>query len=173
MSILLSDASLKTYKQLLPASLSIMRKAEEHFKNNGTNLNDLAEMRLIEDMAPLTFQVFSIVHHSVGAIEALRTGEFSPPKMPDDLSFNDLIDLLEDAKENLNNTSNEEIDSFSGREVMFRMGQIEWAFTAENFILSFSLPNFYFHVTTMYDMFRIKGLEIGKLDFAGSLRLKD
>ena len=56
---------------------------------------------------------------------------------------------------------------------MFRMGQIEWAFTAENFILSFSLPNFYFHVTTMYDMFRIKGLEIGKLDFAGSLRLKD
>ena len=173
MSILLSDASLKTYKQLLPASLSIMRKAEEHFKNNGTSLNDLAEMRLIEDMAPLTFQVFSIVHHSVGAIEALRTGEFSPPKMPDDLSFNDLIDLLEDAKENLNHTSKEEIDSFSGREVMFRMGQIEWAFTAENFILSFSLPNFYFHVTTMYDMFRIKGLEIGKLDFAGSLRLKD
>ena len=173
MSILLSDASLKTYKQLLPASLSIMRKAEEHFKNNGTNLSDLAEMRLIEDMAPLTFQVFSIVHHSVGAIEALRTGEFSPPKMPDDLSFNDLIDLLEDAKENLNHTSNEEIDSFSGREVMFRMGQIEWVFTAENFILSFSLPNFYFHVTTMYDMFRIKGLEIGKLDFAGSLRLKD
>ena len=88
MSISLSDASLKTYRQLLPASLAIMKKAEKYFTDQGANLNDLAEMRLIEDMAPLTFQVFSIVHHSVGAIEALRTGEFSPPKMPDDLSFN-------------------------------------------------------------------------------------
>ena len=56
---------------------------------------------------------------------------------------------------------------------MFRMGQIEWTFTAEDFILSFSLPNFYFHVTTLYDLFRIKGLEIGKLDFAGVLRIKN
>ena len=65
------------------------------------------------------------------------------------------------------------LNSLSGKEVMFRMGQIEWAFTAEDFILSFSLPNFYFHVTTLYDLFRVKGLEIGKLDFAGTLRIKN
>ena len=140
MSISLSDASLKTYKQLLPASLAIMKKAEKYFTDEGTNLNDLAEMRLIEDMAPLTFQVFSVVHHSVGAIDALKTGEFAPPKMPENLSFNDLIEMLENAEEKLNHFSDEDINSLSGKEVMFRMGQIEWAFTAEDFILSFSLP---------------------------------
>mgnify|MGYP001160988508 FL=1 len=173
MSISLSDASLKTYKQLLPASLAIMKKAEKHFADEGANVNDLAEMRMIEDMAPLTFQVFSVVHHSIGAIDALKTGEFAPPKMPQNLNFNDLITMLEDAEEKLNNLSDEEIDSLSGKDVMFRMGQIEWTFTAEDFILSFSLPNFYFHVTTLYDLFRIKGLEIGKLDFAGALRIKN
>ena len=173
MSISLSDASLKTYRQLLPASLAIMKKAEKYFTDEGTNLNDIAEMRLIEDMAPLTFQVFSVIHHSVGAIDALKTGEFAPPKMPENLSFNDLIDMLENAEEELNHFSDEDINSLSGKEIKFRMGQIEWTFTAEDFILSFSLPNFYFHVTTLYDLLRVKGLEIGKLDFAGTLRIKN
>jgi hypothetical protein len=93
--------------------------------------------------------------------------------MPENLGFNDLVTMLENAEEKLNLFSDEEINSFSGKEIMFRMGQIEWAFTAEDFILSFSLPNFYFHVTTLYDLFRVKGLEIGKLDFAGALRIKN
>ena len=173
MSISLSDASLKTYKQLLPASLAIMKKAEKHFTDKNIDLNELAEMRLVDDMASLTFQVFSIVHHSIGAIDAIKTGEFAPPKMPENLNFYDLVTMLEDAERKLNHLSDEEIDSLSGKDVMFRMGQIEWAFTAENFVLSFSLPNFYFHVTTMYDMLRIKGLDIGKLDFAGALRIKE
>tara|TARA_S200000501_G_scaffold365238_1_gene398407 strand:+ start:487 stop:1008 length:522 start_codon:yes stop_codon:yes gene_type:complete len=173
MSISLSDASLKTYKQLLPASLAIMKKAEKHFTDKNIDLNEIAEMRLVDDMASLTFQVFSIVHHSIGAIDAIKTGEFAPPKMPENLNFNDLVTMLEDAERKLNHLSDEEIDSLSGKDVMFRMGQIEWAFTAENFVLSFSLPNFYFHVTTMYDMLRIKGLDIGKLDFAGALRIKE
>ena len=90
--------------------------------------------------------------------------------MPENLSFNDLIDMLKNAEVKLNHFSDEDINSFR-KEVMFRMGQIEWAFTAEDFILSFP-SNFYFHVTTLYDLFRVKGLEIGKLDFAGTLRIK-
>ena len=70
-----------------------------------------------------------------------------------------MILLLEDAEEKLNHFSDEDINSLSGKEVMFRMGQIEWAFTAEDFILSFSLPNFYFHVTTLYDLFRVRVLK--------------
>ena len=44
--------------------------------------------------------------------------------------------------------------------------------TAENFLLSFSLPNFYFHATTAYDILRHKGVPLGKRDFTGKLRLK-
>ena len=67
--------------------------------------------------------------------------------------------MLEDANSSLNEMSEEDINSLVGGN--FKMGQIEWPFTSEDFILSFSLPNFYFHVTTMYNMFRIKGLNIG------------
>jgi hypothetical protein len=173
MTIKLSDVSLGTYKQLVAASLSIIKKAENHFTEQEINLDELSNMRLIEDMAPLSFQVFSIVHHSVGAIEALKSGEFGPPNTPDNLCFKDLVSMLEDANISLNEMTDEDINSTAGRDVIFKMGQIEWPFTSEDFILSFSLPNFYFHVTTMYDMFRIKGLNIGKLDFAGALRIKE
>ena len=173
MTIKLSDVSLGTYKQLVAASLSILKKAENHFTEQEINLDELSNMRLIEDMAPLSFQVFSIVHHSVGAIEALKSGEFGPPNTPENLCFQDLVSMLEDANSSLNEMNEEDINLLAGGEVIFKMGQIEWPFTSEDFILSFSLPNFYFHVTTMYDMFRIKGLNIGKLDFAGALRIKE
>ena len=87
MTIKLSDVSLGTYQQLVAASLSIIKKAENYFTEKDINLNELTKMRLIEDMAPLTFQVFSIVHHSVGAIEALKSGEFGPPNTPENLCF--------------------------------------------------------------------------------------
>ena len=45
-------------------------------------------------------------------------------------------------------------------------------FTVENFLLSFSLPNFYFHAATAYDILRWKGARIGKRDYMGRLRLK-
>jgi hypothetical protein len=45
-------------------------------------------------------------------------------------------------------------------------------FTVENFLMSFSLPNFYFHATTAYDIFRHNGVPLGKRDFMGTLRLK-
>lgn len=173
MNISLSDVSLETYKQLVSASLQIIKKAKTHFKHDDVFLNDLVQMRLIDDMAPLSFQVYSIVHHSVGAIEGLLNGKFSPPKVPHNLNFDDLIKLLEKAEKDLNKFSEDQINSCSKKDIIFKMGQIEWVFSAEDFILSFSLPNFYFHATTMYDMFRIKGLQIGKLDFTGQFRKKN
>ena len=110
MTIKLSDVSLGTYKQLVAASLSIIKKAEHHFTEQNINLNELSKMRLIEDMAPLTFQVFSIVHHSVGAIEALKSGDFGPPNTPENLCFQDLVSMLEDANSSLNEMT-EEISS--------------------------------------------------------------
>ena len=54
----------------------------------------------------------------------------------------------------------------------FRMGSLSMPFNAQDFLLTFSLPNFYFHATTTYDMLRMKGTSIGKRDFMGKPRLK-
>ena len=124
-------------------------------------------------MAPFSFQVFSIVHHSVGALNALKSGEFGPPNMPENLDFAALHSLLEEAVNDLKNFTADEVDACSEQEVLFKMGSIEWPFSSESFILSFSLPNFYFHVTTMYDMLRMRGVSVGKLDFIGKMQLKN
>ena len=173
MSIKIYQASLETYKQILPAALQILNKAKAHFEETGTDLEDIVQARLYEDMAPFSFQVFSIVHHSVGALNALKSGEFGPPNMPENLDFAALHSLLEEAVNDLKNFTADEIDACSEQEVLFKMGSIEWPFSSESFVLSFSLPNFYFHVTTMYDMLRMRGVSVGKLDFIGKMQLKN
>ncbi len=173
MSIKINQASLETYKQILPAALQILNKAKVHFEETGTDLEDIVQARLYEDMAPFSFQVFSIVHHSVGALNALKSGEFGPPNMPENLDFAALHSLLEEAVNDLKNFSADEVDACSEQEVLFKMGSIEWPFSSESFILSFSLPNFYFHVTTMYDMLRMRWVSVGKLDFIGKMQLKN
>tara|TARA_B100001063_G_scaffold219615_1_gene223874 strand:- start:700 stop:1221 length:522 start_codon:yes stop_codon:yes gene_type:complete len=173
MSISLSNVSLDTYIQMLSAASNIIEKTEKFCEENNIDTQEIVEMRLTKDMAPFTFQVFSIVHHSVGAIHALKTCEFGPPKMPDNLNFENCKNMLKEAEENLKNIDSSEIDNLVEQDVLFKMGTIEWPFTATDFILSFSLPNFYFHLTTFYDMLRMKGVEIGKLDFVGKMKLNN
>ena len=72
MSVSLSNVSLDTYIQMVSAASNIIEKAEEFCKENNIDAQDIVEMQLYKDMAPFTFQVFSIVHHSVGAIDALK-----------------------------------------------------------------------------------------------------
>ena len=64
------------------------------------------------------------------------------------------------------------MDALAGRDVIFQMRDRKVPFTAENFLLSFSLPNFYFHATTAYDILRTKGVPLGKRDFLGRMRIK-
>jgi hypothetical protein len=54
--------------------------------------------------------------------------------------------------------------------MFIRLGEHRIEFTAEDFLLSFSQPNFYFHATTAYDLLRLKGVGIGKPDFIGGIR---
>ncbi len=54
----------------------------------------------------------------------------------------------------------------------FEMGDFKIPFSAEGFILSFSMPNFFFHATTTYDILRTNGVALGKMDFLGAMRVK-
>ncbi len=65
-----------------------------------------------------------------------------------------------------------EVESFARRDMRFQFGNHRMDFTAEDFLLSFSQPYFYFHATTAYVILRMKGLAIGKRDFNGRVRQK-
>ncbi|HEX5754659.1 MAG TPA: DUF1993 family protein [Archangium sp.] len=87
-------------------------------------------------------------------------------------TYEQLQQLVKDTCAGLEAIPAEAIDAREGQEVVFNTPRGSRLFTAEQFLLSFSLPNFYFHATTAYDILRARGTPIGKLDFMGSLRLK-
>ncbi len=61
-----------------------------------------------------------------------------------------------------------EIDGSEEREVVIQLRSGPLTLTGQRYLINFALPNFYFHVTTAYDILRHKGLEIGKRDFMGA-----
>jgi hypothetical protein len=64
------------------------------------------------------------------------------------------------------------VNGCAGKDVVFAVREIKLPFTAEGFLQTFSLPNFFFHATTAYDILRTKGVPVGKRDFLGKMRLK-
>lgn len=171
MTISLYDASVATYLQIIPALRALLDKAAEHFKTQGVSLDELTDARLHPDMLPLRFQIVSAAHHAMGTIEGLRSGTFSPSAYDESLDYAGMQALLEKTHDRLLALSVEEVNALSGSAITFVMGDLRLPFNAENYVLSFSLPNFYFHVTTAYDILRQKGLPLGKRDFTGKLRI--
>lgn len=171
MTISLYDASVGTYLQIVPALRGMLDKAAEHFQAQGVSLDQLADARLHPDMLPLRFQIVSAAHHALGTIEGLRSGTFSPPAYDANLDYAGLQALLEKTHNGLLALSVEEVNALSGSAITFVMGELRLPFSAENYVLSFSLPNFYFHATTAYDILRGKGLPLGKRDYMGKMRI--
>ena len=107
---------------------------------------------LADDMLPLGFQVRSVMTHSIGAIEGVRKGVFSPDRSPWPDSFAGLKAQLTQALAALEWVDPLEVNGFIGHDMRFEAGERRMDFTAENFLLSFSQPNFFFHATTAYDL---------------------
>jgi len=170
MSFSLYAATVPSYLQILGAVGTLLGKAEAHCAQTGVAPAELLQARLAEDMLPFAYQVKSTAVHSLGAIEGVRRGVFSPDMTPPPADFAALKARVAGTIAGLQAISAAEVDAFVGRDVHFEFGERRIGFTAENFLLSFSQPNFYFHATTAYDILRWKGMKIGKRDFTGTLR---
>jgi hypothetical protein len=172
MAFSLYDATVANYLQILGATEALMTKSLAHFTEKGVDPAEIVETRLCEDMLPFRFQVVSLAHHSRGAVAAARDGVFVPPSARPDLDYAGLQALVTDARTELSALAPEIVNTLVGRDVTFKVGDRTLPFTAEGFLMSFSLPNFFFHSATAYDILRHKGAPIGKRDFIGRLKLK-
>ena len=172
MSFSLFDATVPTFQQTLGAMVGLLDKAEGFGTQGTTQVSDLLQARLADDMLPFTYQVSATVTHSVGALSAIHKGVFTPDRSPPPSTLQGLRDVLSHALESLGSMTAEHINSLVGRDMRLEMGEMVLPFTAEGFLMSFSLPNFFFHATTAYDILRMKGLPLGKPDYLGRPRLK-
>jgi uncharacterized protein len=172
MAFTLYAATIPSCLQILGSVERLVGKAEDFCAAKGWSPDTLINARLAEDMLPFAYQVKSTVVHSIGAIEGVRKGVFSPDTSQPPTSFEALRARVTDTIASLGAIESEEVESFIGRDMRFTFGDSHIDFLAEDFLLSFSQPNFYFHATTAYDILRMKGLEIGKRDFNGRVRKK-
>jgi hypothetical protein len=186
MTISLYDLSVPTFLQTMRAVSGFLDRAAKHCAETGADPDDFVRARLYPDMAPFHFQIEALTHHAVWGLQAVKTGVFAPPPLVGAMPFTDLRAIVGQAVTALEAFIPDEVNSWSGKDLdidVFRPVDEEnastsaWAprtlaFTPETFLLSYSLPNFYFHAVTAYDILRTRGVPIGKGDYEGRLRTR-
>lgn len=172
MPLSLYDATIPSYLQILGAVSGLIDKAEAYCADQGHDPASISGACLADDMLPFAYQILSTWTHSIGAIEGVRAGSFSPNKTPPPASFADQRAVVRDAIARLEQVTTEEMEGFFGKPLLFSIPgtKFERHFTGDSFLLSFSQPNFYFHVTTAYGILRNKGVKVGKVDYLGAMR---
>ncbi len=152
----------------LTALAAVLEKGEAFAKEQGIAEEDMLGTRLIADMAPLTSQVQRVSDSAKGAIQRLGGG--ATVAMPDEeTSFAQLRERIAKTLAVVKAAPRESIDGKEDAEVVLTFPQGEFRFTGFDFATAFVLPNFYFHVTTAYDLLRMRGVPIGKRDYLGGL----
>ena len=170
MSLSLYQATIPTCLQITGAIAGLIDKAEAHCTSNDLAPETFIHARLADDMLSFAYQIHSVATHSLGAIEGVKNGVFSPNMTPPPVDFDGLRNRIAEARNGLEALTEADINALEGKAMRFEYGEFKIDFVAENFLLSFSQPNFYFHASTAYDILRWKGLAIGKSDFMGQLR---
>jgi hypothetical protein len=168
MTISLYAASVPVFKQMLDSMNAILGKAEQHAAAKNIEPNALLQDRLFPDMFPLLRQVQIAADFARGV--SARLAGVDVPKFDDkEQTFADLQALLAKTTGFLDSLTPAQIDGQEGREIVTRPGTPkEKKFNGQSYLLSYGLPQFFFHVTTAYAILRHNGLEVGKRDYMGT-----
>jgi uncharacterized protein len=144
---------LGTLSQLLDKGAALGKSAE------------LVDAKLAPDMFPLMLQVQLACHHARDA--TARLTEQEPPARPSEKeSFDQLSARIADTIEHLNSVEGSSFDGAKKRKISFELqGSRQFEGTGIEFLRDWSLPNFYFHVVTAYDILRNQGVQLGKRDY--------
>ena len=172
MSSPLHAATVGVFLQIVPQVARLIDKAEAHCREHGLPDDALTLASLAPDMWPFAKQISYVVLSSAGAVEALRTGLTGPDLDPPAMTFAPLREAVAQAMSILEAVDPGEIEAAAGRDIVFAFSTNRMEYVAEDFLLSFCLPNFFFHAATAYAILRNQGLAVGKRDFLGKVRTK-
>lgn len=168
MTISLYAASVPVFQQMLGSLSAILAKAEAHATAKNIAPEALLQSRLFPDMFPLQRQV-QIAADFARGVSARLAGVEVPKFEDNEQSFADLQVLLEKTLAFLAGFTPAQIDGNETREIITRPGTPkEKRFSGQAYLLSYGLPQFFFHVTTVYALLRHNGLEVGKRDYMGA-----
>jgi len=163
MSLSMYEASVPVLKHMLGSLSTLVRKAAEHAANKKIDPSALINARLFPDMFALVRQVQIATDQAKGGVARLAGVDI--PKFEDDeTSFDQLLARIAKTIAFLDSFSARQ---FEDREIVLQLHETQMEFNGRDYLLNWVQPNFYFHVTTAYNLLRHNGVEIGKRDFLG------
>jgi len=160
--------SVPVFRQMLTALRAILAQAGAHAAAKSIEPDALLQARLYPDMFPLLKQVQIAADFSRG-ISARLAGIEVPVYEASEKSFADLDALLARTLEFLDGVKSAQFEGSETKEIVLRPGTPkEKKLSGQAYLANYGLPQFFFHVTTAYDLLRHNGLSIGKRDYMGA-----
>lgn len=167
-SISMYQASVPVFKQLLTALNDILHKTQAQITANKIAPETLLQASLFPDMFNFTRQVQIATDFAKGVTSRLA-GLEAPAYEDSETSFNELQARIEKTVQFLADIKPEAINGSEEKQIITRPGTPkEKKFNGLSYLLHYGLPQFFFHVTTAYDILRSNGIEIGKRDYMGA-----
>ncbi len=167
MSISMYQASVPRFVNILGNLSNILDKAQAHVDAKKLDVASLTGYRLFPDMLPMTTQV-SIACDTAKGVVARLAGLEIPVYEDTEKTLADLKARIAKTIAFIQSVSPGQIDGTEEKAIVTKRGDKETHYKGMQFLLGHAIPNFYFHVTTTYNILRHNGVEIGKRDFLGN-----
>ncbi len=166
MSITMYRASIPPIVRVLNNLAAILEKGAAYAEAKKIDPAVLINSRLFPDMLPLIKQIQ--IASDVARRGAARLAGLEAPKMEDDeTTFPELIARLKKTVAYLETFTPDQIDGSEEKSISLPVGDKTMTLEGLPYLISFILPNVYFHVSTAYNILRYNGVELGKLDYLG------
>jgi hypothetical protein len=162
------QASAPRFANTLASLSTILDKAHAHCEARKIDPLVLTGFRLYPDMFPLSRQVQIACDTAKGAVARLA-GVDIPRHEDVERTFEELKARIAKTVDFVNSVKRERIDGSEEKEIVLQMRSGERRYAGLPYLLGHALPNFYFHVTTAYNILRHNGVELGKADYLGKV----
>ena len=167
MTISMYQTSVPVMVRMLGNLRGILEKATAQAEKREYDVAILLNSRLFPDMFALTRQIQIATDMAKGA--AARLAGQEPPAYADtETTMSEVLARIDKTIAYLQTFKAEQIDGSEGKAIELKTRRGTMNFVGQQYLLNFVLPNFYFHLTTTYNILRHNGVEIGKMDFVGN-----
>ena len=166
MTISMYQASAPRFVNILRNLSAILDKAEAHCTAKKIDPSALTTYRFYPDMFAFTRQVQIACDTAKGAVARLA-GVDIPKHEDTEQTFAELKARIAKTIDFIESVSAAKVDGSEEKEIVMQMRSGERRFKGMQYLLGHAYPNFYFHVTTAYNILRHNGIEVGKADFIG------
>ncbi len=165
MTINLYDLTIPALSSGLVTAKSLLTKAQSHADDNKIDQRALLDARLFPDMFAFTRQIQTVCDLARRGTDRLAGNQ--PEAIADtEKDFAELLQRVAISSDHVTKVDKQAVQASATQEMTIPLGPgIEHQFTGQSYVTNFLLPNFFFHLTTAYNILRNNGIALSKRDY--------